>query len=86
MTTTSLTSGGSGRFLLIGGALPALLVGLALLIAGLSFIPASQRPTSGIADLGPGFAFFFTIVLLPAGILTLGLVMLEHRHERRRAE
>ncbi|MCP4417684.1 MAG: hypothetical protein GY805_13760 [Chloroflexi bacterium] len=76
MTTTTLNSGENGRFLLIGGALPALLVGLALLIAGLSFIPASQRPTSGIADLGPGFAFFFTIVLLPAGILMLGLVLM----------
>ena len=76
MTTTTLSSGTNGRFLLIGGAVPAVLIGLALLIAGLSFIPASQRPTSGVADLGPGFAFFFTLILLPAAILVLGLAIM----------
>ncbi|WP_420629171.1 WD40 repeat domain-containing protein [Candidatus Leptofilum sp.] len=76
MTTTTLSNGSNGRFLLIGGAVPALLIGLALLIAGLAFIPASQRPTSGVADLGPGFAFFFTLILLPAAIVVLGLAIM----------
>ncbi|GJM40963.1 MAG: hypothetical protein DHS20C20_12450 [Ardenticatenaceae bacterium] len=76
MTTTTLSSGSNGRFLLIGGAVPAVLIGLALLIAGLAFIPAAQRPTSGIADLGPGFAFFFTLILLPAATVVLGLAIL----------
>ena len=76
MTTPSLATGSNGRLLLIGGALPALIIGLLLVIAGLAFIPAAQRPTSGVADLGPGFAFFFAIVLLPAGLLIIGLVVL----------
>ena len=75
MTSTSLSNGTNGRLLLIGGALPALLIGLLLVFAGLAFIPASQRPTSGVADLGPGFAFFFVLMLLPAGLLTVGLVV-----------
>ena len=76
MSSTSQTNGNNGRFLLIGGAIPALLIGLGFLAAGLAFIPAAQRPTSGIADLGPGFAFIFALVLLPVGILIVGLVVL----------
>lgn len=60
--------------LLILGALPAVAVGIGFLLISISMVGPANRPTSGIADLGPGFAQIFLFITLPIGATILLLV------------
>ncbi|MEM7112530.1 MAG: hypothetical protein AAF614_08855 [Chloroflexota bacterium] len=58
------------------GFLPALAVGIGLLLLTFSLAGPASRTPSGIADLGPAFANIFLIFTLPFGIITLALAIL----------